>query len=214
MIVRYFTIAGGNKTALVWDCLLSEQSVVASRLLSHVEQVGFVTEGESPALTMMGGELCVNALLALAFCSPVPRGIMHTASSLHPVSYTQKGSQTVVELMLPYSKEDSLVLFEGIGYVCTQDAFVPPKEVFHDLTVQHNVPAFGFVTYDSHSCIVPVVYVAQTQSLIHETACGSGSIALFLATGITEVMQPTGEYIRVLKKGDVFLVEAAVRECT
>jgi hypothetical protein len=213
MIVRYFTIAGGNKTALVWDCQDENRSDVASDLLAHTEQVGFVTEGESPTLAMMGGELCVNALLALASCSAAPRGIMHTASLLQPVSYTQKGNQIVIELMLPYSKEDSLVLFEGIGYVCTQDVFVPPKEVFHDLTVQHKVPAFGFVSYDNHSCIVPVVYVAQTQSLIHETACGSGSIALFLVTGITEVIQPTGEYIRVLKKGDAFLVEAAVREC-
>ncbi len=213
MIVRYFTIAGGNKTALVWGCEDEDRSVVASDILTHTEQVGFVTEGSSPTLTMMGGELCVNALLALASCSSVPRGIIHTTSSTTPISYIQQESQTMIELTLPYSKQNSLVLFEGIGYICTQNTVVPSKDELHELTVVHEVPAFGFVSYDDHSRIKPVVYVVQTESLIHETACGSGSVAVFLTTGITEIMQPTGEYIRVLNKGGAFLIEAAVREC-
>jgi len=55
------------------------------------------------------------------------------------------------------------------------------------------------------------VYVVDTDSLVQETACGSGSIALHLVSGLSEIMQPTGECISVTHEGNTFSVTAGVR---
>jgi diaminopimelate epimerase len=54
--------------------------------------------------------------------------------------------------------------------------------------------------------IIPVVRVAKTGSIVHENACGSGSIAAFLAEsarrGISEllVQQPSGSTLLVKRE--------------
>ena len=67
MIVKKFLIAGGNSTALVYDCPVADRDKTSKKLLKSVEQVGFVsTEATLPKMIMMGGELCINATLAFA----------------------------------------------------------------------------------------------------------------------------------------------------
>jgi len=64
-------------------------------------------------------------------------------------------------------------------------------------------PAIGLIWYshqpDNGAVINPVVYVRSTNSLVNETACGSGSIALHLAVSTEsslDVMQPSGSTLK------------------
>lgn len=62
-----FLIAGGNSTLLVWGCPVWKKSQVIKKYLGEVEQVGFIENANGiSSLEMMGGELCINATLALA----------------------------------------------------------------------------------------------------------------------------------------------------
>ena len=48
MRTEFFTIAGGNKTALIWECESSMQKQVVEETLTSSEQVGFITETMPP----------------------------------------------------------------------------------------------------------------------------------------------------------------------
>lgn len=195
MEVQRFLIAGGNATALVWGCHESEYVSVAKELMGEVEQVGFVYEKEGISyLEMMGGELCVNAMIALASLGG-ERGEFRAGGVTGVVRYTND-SKTTITLSLPHMQKDTLVLFEGIGYLCIEGFDVVSKELLVSHAREYNLPAFGVVQYEG-SRIKPTVYVAATDSICEETACGSGSIVMYLSAGVAEVFQPTGESILV-----------------
>ena len=209
MQIEYFTIAGGNKTALVWDCPESERLEKVNVLLSTVEQVGFVTDGERPHLSMMGGELCINALIALAAHSGNEEGILTTAT--HPeILYKNYIDRTSIVIPLSHTKEDNVILFNGIGFVCIQERDESPTHSLSGYAAKYNMPAFGTLTYDSAGRIAPRVHVVSTDSERDETACGSGSVAAHLATGHNEIIQPTGGIIVVHSDGETFSIEATV----
>ena len=213
MQVKYFTIAGGNKTALIWDCPEAERLPKANELLATVEQVGFVTDGERPQLLMMGGELCINALIALAAHSGNVEGIL--ATTTHPeILYKNYINKTSIVIPLTHTKEDNVILFDGIGFVCVQEGDGPPTHSLSSYAAKYNKPAFGTVTYDSAGRIVPRIHVVSTDSERDETACGSGSVAVHLATGHTHLVQPTGEIIIVHSDGETFYIEASVAKLT
>lgn len=214
MQIRFFTIAKGNKTALIWGCPQERQHAVAlEHLQSGVEQVGFVVQGENLELVMMGKELCINALLALAFSEKNTTGTISIQKKSSVVSYTNTPKTTSITLSLPYIRDAERIIFEQIGYVCTKNSIIPNKETFRDLAQLHNVPAFGVISYNAQMAIVPVVYVCDTNSMIHETACGSGSIAVHILTGNSDIVQPTGEIISIQQHGVVFTIHAEVVEC-
>lgn len=209
MQVKYFTIAGGNKTALVWDCPENERLEKANVLLSSVEQVGFVIDGERPHLLMMGGELCINALIALAAHSGNVEGILTTAE--HPeIFYKNFIDKTSIVIPLTHTKKDGVILFDGIGFVCIQEGDESPTHSLSEYAARYKTPAFGTLTYDSTGRIAPRVHVVSTDSERDETACGSGSVAAHLVTGHTEIIQPSGGIISVHSDGETFSIEASV----
>ena len=206
MHTRFFTIAGGNKTALVWDCDPQDRLLVTKKLLSHVEQVGFVEQRERPHLTMMGNELCINALLALAAHEGNEGTLSINDLSL---SYINTDTQTRIIINLPYTKKDNLILFNSIGFLHTHEPL--STEALRTYPALHDLPAFGSLACTPDGRITPVIYVVETDSIKEESACGSGSIAAHLATGLTEITQPTGEVISVKRSGDAFVIEACVQ---
>lgn len=78
------------------------------------------------------------------------------------------------------------------------------------MATQYKLPAFGIIECRGNA-ITPHVYVVDTGSLVDESACGSGSIATSVVTGLEEIIQPSGETIKVKRSGDVFTVSAQVR---
>ena len=196
-------------TALVWNCARAEQLSVAQRLLAEVEQVGFVWEEDGvQCLEMMGGELCINATLALASLGG-SQGSVRVSGAGEAVAFINEGV-TRISIALPHTHVGDAILFEGIGYVCVEGFQNVSKEFLVAHARTHNLPAFGAVGYEG-ARIRPTVYVADTDSICEESACGSGSIALSILTGVRDIEQPTGERISVEQKDGVFHVSAMVQ---
>lgn len=210
MRTEYFTIAGGNKTCLVWDCPKDKQEVLVKEILRGVDQVGFVLDGIPPRLIMMGDELCVNAILALASTMTSPRGVIYASGVQKEIQYQHTEGGTRITFDLSYQIKGDIVLFEGIGFQCGTLDIEPTREEFQQLAMQHKVPAFGIIEYDEKQ-IYPSIYVEKTNSLMRESACGSGSMAAHLVTGICHVVQPTGKTILVEHTDNTFTVQATVR---
>ena len=212
MQTEKFLIAGGNPTLLVWGCPIDKQVSISKQELElgDAEQVGFITnEHDVMYLTMMGNELCINASLALASVSG-ERGKFFTRGIDYLVSYTNTTNWTTIEARLPFTREGTTILFEGIGYACYSDDVIVTKEKVVGLAEQYNLPAFGIIICKNNA-ITPHVYVAETGSLVHESACGSGSIAASIILATEDIIQPSGETIKIKGNGDVFTVSARVR---
>ncbi len=195
MHIRYFTIAGGNQTALIEDCDPSSRLDLARSLLATVEQVGFTESGDTPTLIMMGGELCINALLAFASIQTLETGTIRIDTQL--VTYSKTKNAATIIIPLPYTRIDTTILFDTIGYLITDNTEPIAKTFFQEQAIQHHLPAFGVIQRQPDSSIAPHVYVRDTNSLITETSCGSGSVAFSIVTGITPVIQPTQQTIAI-----------------
>jgi len=208
MQVKYFTIAGGNKTALVWDCPPSDREKCVNDILPTVEQLGFVTGETESHLLMMGGELCINALLALASQLEGEAGILST-SNQDKITYRNYDNKTRIEINLPHEIEDNVILLDGIGFVCAH-ADAPLSYLLNAYAQKYNRPAFGELVYDAAGRISPRIHVVKTDSIVNETACGSGSVVAHLVTGHNEIIQPTGGIIVVHSDGETFSIEASV----
>ena len=104
-----------------------------------------------------------------------------------------------------------MVVFEGIAFQCGTEDLEPTRDEFQQLARQHKVPAFGIIEYDAKQ-IYPSIYVAKTNSLMRESACGSGSIAANLLYREETIRQPTGEDIKVVRKDNEFTVSANVKK--
>jgi hypothetical protein len=173
-----------------------------------VEQLGFVTGETKSHLLMMGGELCINALLALASQLENETDILST-NNQNEIAYRNYDNKTRIEINLPHEIEDNVILLDGIGFVCAH-ADTPLSYLLNVYAQKYQRPAFGALVYDATGRIYPRIHVVQTDSTVDETACGSGSVAAHLITGHTDIIQPTGETITVLSDGQTFYIEATV----
>ncbi len=211
MKTEKFLIAGGNPTLLVRDCPLDEQVAISRRLLAagDAEQVAFITDQHGITyLMMMGDELCINATLALAAISG-KSGQFFTRGIDSLVSYTNT-DWTTIELQLPFKQDGNIILFDGIGYACYTNEVIVTKEKIIDLAKQYKLPAFGVIECKGNT-MTPHVYVVETGSLIDESACGSGSIAASIVLKSEDIIQPSGETIKVKRSNDRFTVSAQVK---
>ena len=114
MIVKKFLIAGGNSTSLVYDCFIVDRNKISKKLLKEVEQVGFVsTKATLPKLTMMGGELCINA--TLAFASTLNKnGKLTTIGLKNPIPYFNKNGSTSIQIPFKFKQNKNIILLNGI----------------------------------------------------------------------------------------------------
>tara|TARA_Y100000310_G_scaffold1683_1_gene2130 strand:- start:401 stop:1306 length:906 start_codon:yes stop_codon:yes gene_type:complete len=158
--------------------------------LKQVEQVGFISNNK---LTMMGNELCVNALLAFA-----------------SIKNTDK-KKTIIEIQLKYKKEKNIIIFKDIGFICLKKSRKINKKYLKKLSQKYNLPAFGAIIYKKNK-ITPYVYVEKVDSFVKETACGSGSIAFSLFSKYKNIIQPTGRIINIRIKKDKIIISAEVKE--
>lgn len=141
---------------------------------------------------MMGGELCINA--RLAFVS----------------TQTTKKSKTTIKIPLKYKKQDNIILFKGIGFICLKKSGRSiNKKYLKELAKKYKLPAFGAILYKKNK-IAPYVYVKKVDSFIKETACGSGSIAFSLFSGYKNITQPTGKTINIEINKKVIEISAFV----
>lgn len=200
------------------------------------EQAGFVLAA-SRHLEMAGGELCGNATLSAAALLGAIHGqdrfSMTTSDSGRrevAVRLTRDGDGCWVDGVfsdLPLSRAAlrignqsvSVVDMGGIVHVLIEADFPADYRLAHrrvtDALHLNDRPAVGvswFYRDGSDVVIEPVVRVlsSASETIIHESACGSASIALATTTGCTDIVQPTGQRITVHREGTATTLRARI----
>lgn len=209
MKIKKFLIAGGNSTLLIWGCPAWKKAQVIKKYLEEVEQIGFVEESNGTSfLQMMGGEFCINATISLA--SQLGKvGKLKTSGLNQEIEYKNKDKITYLTFSLPFTTRGSIVLLPGIGFIYSNTWKYRSKKELSKLAAKYSLPAFGAIASKDNK-ITPYVYVKETDSLVKETACGSGSIASSIVTRYSTIIHPTGQSILVRQRGDLFIVGAKV----
>lgn len=219
--IEQYLIAGGNQTALVRGCQPENHRILSKELIgAGAEQVGFVKDRDKNSrmrsldqLIMMGEELSVNACLAMARSTNKAQkssgNIGRFTINNQAVAWRDFPEGPNIDLSLCFSVfekagiDGKIVLLDGIGYRVTSDSKSLSKKQLQDLCAEFKRPAFGDIQQQMNR-ITPRVYVVLTDTLIMETACGSGSIAAVLAAEneverrqLRTLEQPTGQFINV-----------------
>ncbi len=193
----------------------------------NAEQVGFLVPARSAnadaRLEMMGGELCINALRsasALLFSRDAGKNILRLESSgFQGTLFCQNKKNgdvitTTITVECPLDFEamegGDLVKLDGIAHLVRCEEVLPEPAVlmssFREIVRKNEIiasyAASGCMPYCENADSItfcPLVYVRDTDSLILETGCGSGSIAIALMRYAkqgkkkTMVIQPSGE---------------------
>lgn len=167
-----------------------------------IEQVGFVKNpqiGGELRLEMMGGEFCGNATrsfgLYIASCNgetdnkTITVEISGCSNKLEvETNVTNQYARTVMPLPrgINYINIDNkhsfpVIEFEGIVHVIAEDEEVSNEmyeNVKQSIINKYNPEAFGIMFLNNEKLrITPVVYVRETDSVVYEQSCGSGTIA-------------------------------------
>ena len=216
-----------NMTIFVNDEIeQSERANIANRLMDyshlHAEQVGFLSANN---LEMMGGELCVNATLGacgfLAFKEEESSKIISAGMDIKTKAKKISDNEFDCSLELPYPTKitHGLIVLLGLKTRCSivefpgiTHAIIPMlkssvkdsyfKTVLNKLN-DKSKDAFGVLFYDERArYLTPAVWVKDTDSFVHESACGSGCAAIaaaFYTNTEVDIHQPGG-VLRVLAK--------------
>ncbi|MGB4966923.1 MAG: hypothetical protein WBO35_01860 [Candidatus Saccharimonadales bacterium] len=187
--------------------MTDRRTVTRALLDSGIEQVGFASEENGlPRLEMMGGELCLNALLAYAGLveSKDAEILINDSSCIADASELRNEIRIALPFEAIEKGADLYVLFDTIGYCVSQDPLAAKNKtnLLKAATEKYQRPAFGYVHVGAWG-IRPTVYVRGVGSLVDETACGSGSVAAYLYafganTGVVaNIYQPSGQPITI-----------------
>ena len=197
----------------------------------NAEQVGYLShpqcQGVDGRLDMMGGEFCINGLRSAAALLAHKKGkrVLRLQSSGSDqvmeceCELGSNGYEISLRFTLPISLQEiatktTLVHMGGISHILLEYRMndrVNPMQVFTEIQQRYRavldpLDAFGVIPFTRvHGgySISPVVFVRETNTIIPETGCGSGSIALasalFRKTGTRNfaVHQPSGSWYRV-----------------
>lgn len=220
-------IAGGNETVLrcIKGTGLGRPMASGKALLDAFpssEQAGLLYV-DNNKLEMAGGEFCGNAsaaaavLLAREQKKPTVRyrvsgfdgNVVATVTPLTEVSYQVRtsfaGMSYAVKNLRYENMQIKLVDMDGIVHVLIEGVFPTlnyasfQRKLITDLGLSKR-DAVGVIWYSQQFekvKIDPVVWVKKVNTLYYESACGSGSIAVSLATGAAKIQQPTGQCIEV-----------------
>lgn len=215
---------GGNTTAIVDDYPTGVPLKVLADMImkqySDIEQVGFRKEARELDhdfhLEMMGGEFCGNAARSIAY--------LHTQKTgQNKMKFMVSGFANPVEavatdhhalIILPGNffvrqqtdNEHVVVDLQGIRHVVVfGDRTTVPAEELVRQYAHDDVAAVGimYITQNKDIVLDPVVYVRDTNTIVSETACGSGSIAVALAlqqrafASEYSIQQPSGVFLKV-----------------
>lgn len=226
--IKYQLIStAGEVTAVITVPVIKRvQANLARRIMeagSSVEQVVFLDAEKNqtiPSLRMMGGELSVNGTAAAAYVVMEKRSrrsiIIRIATLNNPV--TAMLNDNTVSVLFPSSlvkrRKENVVTLRGINY-----RIVPglPKDRKVTVTqrallakLANTAPASGLIYYEGDT-IAPLIYVKATRSYVWEQACGSGSIAFSLYSGISNIRQPSGDTIQISFQKNAITYKASAK---
>lgn len=192
----------------------------------EVEQCCFVTMPKNKEavarVEMFGGEFCGNAtrsVIQLITEGKDYQGMIEVSGVDRPLNFNVRDGVIAVEMPLPQDgnlatkvAEGTLVRLDGIAQLVVTDAMLQqnraPRELLTELLEQNKYglseqPAVGVTYYDKATKKAEFgVWVKEVNTVFDETACGSGTCAIGVASAIDakqnqklEVIQPSGESI-------------------
>ena len=186
-----------------------------------VEQVGFIESANDPAaqgrLQMMGGEFCGNAASAFFYILSrqhhIQQAMIEVSGKTAPLQAAMIGEKIELNLSEKITIVDpvasgstALVEMEGITHLLCEMPAPEDKEAYarEQLLVNHllDCPAAGVIFFDRtgpETRITPVVWVKATRSLVSESACASGTMAL--AVWMNQQHDNQGQAIHVSQPG-------------
>lgn len=219
----------GNITALVPGNIdRANYKEIAESLMAipgyNIEQVGFIQKPKLDntvgRLEMMGGEFCANAsrsfamFLAFEQMQGETEFLIEVSGASTPIlaftntNESTSGIELMVEKKITELKIDNLsfpiVHLDGIVHVLalnTEEDENLTSRILKEIKSMYNPEAIGVMYLDMNALtMVPLVYVAQTDTLIREGSCGSGTIAasIYLSTSKEadfaefDIVQPGG----------------------
>ncbi|MGO1580450.1 MAG: hypothetical protein ACTHWZ_03435 [Peptoniphilaceae bacterium] len=228
----------GNITGfVVWPVFPGYREAYTKAIMeqidSEVEQVGFISpsyDGPPLRMDMMGGEFCANATRAYGYYAATFLGEkgyvdveVYVSGIDHPLMVRANLDEgtSYVELPAPVSKDflevdgSKYKVYElsGISHLIVDDrkedeAFM--KEALELLKTNFNSPAYGILLYNKEDLsMTPYVYVEGSQTLIRESSCASGTVALAQHLNkdmdesfTTSIKQPNGILEVITRKVD------------
>ena len=224
---QQITIAG-QTTALVAQKLDQSDRVPAAQSIMQkstaVEQVGFLDRSAQPypTFTMMGEELSLIGSLA-AGCQLLNGKVGQTAflssGISNPISVSLRRLTCTLQISanMAVKKTPNQVFFSGIRFLVInrfpkdQVLLTNEQELLQQMLFKS--PAAGIVFYQNNQ-IYPVVKVKETNTLIWESACGSGSVAFFMVTGCSKIKQPSGAILTVSRENDTLQLSVLRKDIT
>lgn len=216
----------GQKTAVIAAKFLRREQPLAAKLIMTVdpiiEQVAFLEKPNGLYRSqMMGNELSVNGSLAGGY---LVSKIANKSSISLEISGMNCRVQAIrkagsISINFPSSIVQKVtarsVYLQGIRYLLKKgfpaSQLTNPKRRRELIKFCGQAPAAGIIFYEKDK-IVPLVYVRSTNSLVWENACGSGSLAFYLRTGISKVRQLNNQIITITKNSDKLTISSPVKE--
>ena len=199
--------AGNRTVLVTSPTEKSAYADISQKLMARIdgcEQVGFLTEplcGGDVRLEMMGGEFCGNALRCAAYYyvrEHISRQRSLVAAEISgcdrvlAVSADVPNGVAQAEMVLPHTTEkvdqwgDSgamAFLFDGIVHIVL---FGPPRHLpeeplrawLQSMSIRYKASAVGLMQVDLRTNdLLPVVYVRDTDTMVYESSCASGTSA-------------------------------------
>lgn len=211
----------GQITAVITQLLSLAKLPAVARLIMDsnpaIEQVGSLRGNR---FTMMGNELSINGALAAAYllCRQQDSSSCRFTTSGLPDQLIGRLTKTQVAVTFPSSliqiiKENQIFL-QGIAYQVIPGLVRPVTTDRKRSQLQsfvNGTPAAGTIYYQDDT-IQPLVYVKATDTYVWEQACGSGSLAFSLLTGVKQVIQPSGKTINIQINKQSITVSSTVKE--
>lgn len=191
----------GNLTAVVRTPVPADARLpLAKKVLAQgrAEQVAFETrprQGGRSRIEMMGGEFCGNAVRSFGYLTAMEQYAagVHTllveiTGAEEPVTVTADLDRGLAfaEMPLPTGLSEvlvagiayPLVLCPGIVHLLVRDRDPDPAFVRQALAaLAPTAPEAAGVLFLRGQAMTPAVYVRETDSLVWESSCGSGSVA-------------------------------------
>lgn len=235
----YKYLPGGNPTLLIEnldDSILPEQypTIAQAELSPDIEQVGFIERGKNAEfrLAMMGGEFCINALRSLALWVNQRNGerkvVLESSGIDNLIVCEVEGDQVSIQIPSEGIRKKAidddltLVYLEGIAHFIQKDFQWKDEASMREEFLKkilplikqevNDYPAVGYIGVSALGEVYPLVYVKSTESLIYETACGSGTLAAYIAqTGaLKEFTQPSGYGFSVNNEANGYVLKSRV----
>lgn len=219
--MKYYKInPGGNTTAILkGDFTKQEKIKLAKKIMSKdkaIEQVGFWVcpkdINNNGRLDMAGGEFCGNAIRALGMliCRETGKTNLKIESSgtKEIIEIFIKGDTSSIKLSLNnFRASENVCSLQGIKYVFLSRS-VEKEEAYEILKRKFSkYSASCVISYKKEKnlyVIKPIIWVRDINSLIEETACGSGTLALAYLIylkrklKIFKIKQPSGTIFSVI----------------